>query len=1208
MGKHSFKLLWFFANILFLCGICAAESYPFVAYSMREAEFRAKLSGSQDKELKELGGITRLAAAVYDAEKNDLIIVGQVVPNEQNQNLDDLVVAFRSLFVHKKWPEVSIEKSSATAATNMQTVRYEGRIDNTHFGKCFFDADVVLKKISLGLLPTEIWGCKSYFDLAVEDRIRHHQENVMSTRFWFNPIKRYSVAVREGVVALNDLRIRVDAQLEYSSGSGSPAGDSALRNDVADKFAQSLTGSYNELSAAYTEVAGLKPLMDMIAIASGVQNFSDKPDINYWLYKYHVPQVQTQCDYSLLKRQTKLPDSNESFVFEVEGGVKAEAAMSRLVEEGDVTAIKELVCISRPKEKSLVWRVPLEGWCIPGYQQTEYNAVLGERSKVTSVDKKVGCTINEKLFTPSSLTNKPFMSVTASKTVNNTAIPTEFGFVDCVKPLRYSSNVGGVMLDNVAKVQGDQSGPLDMAGAKFSFVVDGDNAQLDPQTFRKFVTALWAVYYSNEDPGISIDPIAPGAKKHMVRYIGQVINTDLGRVMRESDYLMKKWAVGTEKAEIDGFKSPLDYAADAGSLSVGTWSRFWFVPKDMQFRRSENMLLFEGGKMTVQTEYMFRGFGSGSDPSNQKFSEFFTEHYQDIAKKYPIYKELYEYAKMVSLAKYLKDSGVPLFWFLMANKDMVITEDSVSTVDALVKNSKQFEGVQVEGGVDLHSEGQYIYDTEALSAVNNALAKLPSRPTGTTSLGGAVPNKTISDPFSFTLKERSFSVLPQHSSSSGKDYRGMRYQTDFSLKEAGFQLTDKSVAELKQAVFRFKYAELLYAAAKDDPSGKVETIIEESWQKAHAVSEEITGNLKEILHKDFKSKASLQDELAKCMPQEELTKWKDLITQYASYNTNLELVRWFSSGRAQNGAFGPGWDLLVPYQIKAVGKDVIEFEGMALPKKITLVDKLSGHEEVLTFDKDRFTAIAYVPYDIKSSRVVGLFVMTDGSYRLLDKIENEFAFNSAGYLTDMIFSDTHKINFAYQKDFEVKLDTAPYKIEKADSNWIEYREIKLPEKLLVKNLANGKSETLVFSKDGVVVGYIPESLKESQFKLLALMTNLSYRLVDKKDNEIVFNQSGEFEKLISTSDEYLIKSMSSGNYAVDFGYKINDAGKPVISQAELTKDGKSDNKITMQYFYDADGRLDKAAVKEKQDIKAKAKYATNLSSSQPERVPVLDEN
>jgi len=199
---------------LSLAGICLARPHPFVAYSMQEAERRARTNQDLGQEVTLLGGITRLVGAVYDSERGDLVIVGQIMPGAQSATLDDLVVALRSRFVHGEWPEVSIDRNPRTDSTEIQTVRYGGGIEDTHFGRCFLEADVTLKKISLGLLPTDIWGISSYFEMAVRRRRESPEENVLSTRFWFNPVKRYSVAVRPGVVALNGLRIHVKAQLE----------------------------------------------------------------------------------------------------------------------------------------------------------------------------------------------------------------------------------------------------------------------------------------------------------------------------------------------------------------------------------------------------------------------------------------------------------------------------------------------------------------------------------------------------------------------------------------------------------------------------------------------------------------------------------------------------------------------------------------------------------------------------------------------------------------------------------------------------------------------------------------------------------------------------------------------------------------------------------------------------------------------------------
>ena len=147
-----------------------------------------------------------------------------------------------------------------------------------------------------------------------------------------------------------------------------------------------------------------------------------------------------------------------------------------------------------------------------------------------------------------------------------------------------------------------------------------------PKLYRKFITALWSVYYSDQDPGISIDPPKRETEEepseaefmkpetHSVRYIGRVLNTDLGRVMREADYLMKKWAVGTEKPNYPGFRSVDGYCTGGGVQHAGVRRRFWFVPEDLRFRQAEGLLLFESGRMRLNTEFDRDGMRGQASP------------------------------------------------------------------------------------------------------------------------------------------------------------------------------------------------------------------------------------------------------------------------------------------------------------------------------------------------------------------------------------------------------------------------------------------------------------------------------------------------------------------------------------------------------------------------------------------------------------------
>ena len=337
------------------------------------------------------------------------------------------------------------------------------------------------------------------------------------------------------------------------------------------------------------------------------------------------------------------------------------------------------------------------------------------------------------------------------------------------------------MLSGAAKIMDNK--PMSMDTSKlFSLVASGDNARLSRNAHRQFVTALWSTYYSKDDPGISIDPIAMGADKQLVRYIGRVINTDLGRVMREADYLMKKWAVGTEKPPIPGFRD-VDTISGGGRITFAdAFRRFWFVPEDMTFKGSDGMFLFDHGRMTVKTEILGSGKKGRALEGDRIFARFFTDHYDEIAAKYPIFKDLFEYAKLVSLAKYLKQQGVPLHWFLMAHLDDVITEDSVGSVNTLSKGSKYLKDARIEGGVEMN--GRYVLDASASAAIQRALSRIdqPRKDSPRTVPGTARP-VVPHDHGTFTVEKQVFSIVPQHSATSGIDRRGIRYQTDVAIRQ-----------------------------------------------------------------------------------------------------------------------------------------------------------------------------------------------------------------------------------------------------------------------------------------------------------------------------------------------------------------------------------------------------------------------------------------
>ncbi|MFW6119054.1 MAG: hypothetical protein ACOC7S_01815 [Planctomycetota bacterium] len=634
------------------------------------------------------------------------------------------------------------------------------------------------------------------------------------------------------------------------------------------------------------------------------------------------------------------------------------------------------------------------------------------------------------------------------------------------KPQYSWDRIGGVMLD--ARAVTDE----EFSSGDFSLILRQGRNGLDMRTYRRFVTALWAVYFSEEDPGISIDPIASGIEKHLVRYIGKVVNTDLGRVMREADYLMKKWAVGTGRPDVPGFNDVDDLSFKHGLGVLGAQRRFWFVPEEMRFKRADEMLLFDSARMTLKTEYDVHGMRGEASPADKEFARFFTQHYDEIADGHPVYRELFEYAKMVSLAKYLKQQGVPLLWFLMANKDLVLTEDSPGTVDALARGSDHWRGLRIEGGVNLGSRGDYVYDHSAVQAVSRALARLPKTPAATTSAAGQQPAEpTVSTPFSFDLGQQSFSVLPQHSMTCGKDPRGVRYQTDIALRRNG--------------------------------------------------------------------------------------------------QPGLELVRYYRPDAGPGGQFGRGWHLLVPYRVEPADDARREFLNAVIPERMTVRNLLSGQEEVLTFSADRYSIAGYVPDEVQSGQWVGLFVMSNASYRLADKLGNEFWFDQAGQMTDMILSENYRLHVDYADDPGGVFAEAPYRVRPAGDQRMDFLNVRIPQRMEVADLANGTTQVLHFGDRDGVAGYVPEPGSQSRYDILAIMSDGSFRLVDNRGNEFALDGAGRFEAVLPACP--LVQSISCADQKITFRYTVDPSGTLRVATARAGTGEK--DRCLVHYQYGARGAL-----------------------------------
>jgi len=646
-------------------------------------------------------------------------------------------------------------------------------------------------------------------------------------------------------------------------------------------------------------------------------------------------------------------------------------------------------------------------------------------------------------------------------------------------------HVGGVMLRGAAEAADADS---ELTAGDFSLIFDGAKNEIDVASLRRFVTALWATYFTEVGPGISIDPVGKMTDRHAVRYIGNVINSDLGRVMREADYIMKSWAVGSSRPDVPKWMTPEDYAHEQGVFHLAR-SRFWFIPENMVFRRAGDGLIFESGRMRVKTEYMLsaeeraaKAKGEdkkeepGASPENEKWAEQFTRRYGELAAKYPVFDELYEYARQVSLAKYLKQSHIPLLWFMLANREMVLTEDSPGTVEAFARRSKYVHEIEIAGGVDLApslSEGRFVVDEKLAALLNAARAAAPE-------------------------------PSPKDGSASPRPHVDV-------VNEGPDNLT---VAPSRTVV----------------------------------ISDSADGG-------DFVTDLGMR----------------------IGKEPSLELARFRRSDQPQVQTFGRDWHLLIPYSIRPGSPKRIPFAKAQVPETMILRNLLSGREETFHFDDQKYKIAGYIPDDSKTNINIGLFFLTDGSYRLADKLGCQFEFDHAGRLTEMLLEDHYHISYQYGekvltwKDFH----SQPYRLAREGTEYVTLRNVRFPARLRLFDEATGEEELFTYAADNAegIAGYLPDTGARSGYRILAILSDASLLLKHRSGAEFAFNTSGEFTSQLA----YFLASLRQNNHEVAFKYDIVAHQYRIVS-AEV-KDIKAARPLySVDYTYSEDGKLEESTV------------------------------
>ena len=1205
--------------VLMVCGGFQSRSESIRAFSLREANRLAE-RGVKNQELSKLGGITRFAGMVLDQDSGDLILVGRARSDLPTVSIDDLVVALRARVHHKAYPFVSIDPVPSTEKTRLQKVRFGGAVEDTAFGKDLFECDVVLKRYSLDLIKKseKVASFLKRFELNHRERTEPELDVVewlgeeesskeasrhagrlceasptSQSRFWFYVRDDESFIVQmDDVFLIEELKIGVRA--EKTDFEKRELGDSQEKHGggIDENFADEFSKHLNAIEQVHPVLKRLKALFDLVCIAEGIDSLGGKrPNIDFLLDKFSPKREKTRENYELTERVGKgVKDGEVVSLIRLSGGVDLGDILLAL-EEGDSSALKFAVLESRPNKNSLSWDLPIEAWSMPNENDVQRENLFEIESGGDSEGKEIGfaLAVDSVVFTNdgNGKVFQGFPKIGAAQELNvrdprivrynsyGGLAGLAFSRPEISKLNEYASDrrLGGVWLGrNASPAKGSRvAGSYGEAG--FSLVIDGKAAQLPPQKYSRFVTALWSVYGSREGPGISIDPIEFGNPKQAVRYIGNVVNTDLGRVMREADYLLKQWAVGVARPAQADFRSPDEIAGDEDLPFWETSSRFWFVPEEMSFRESDEHILFDKGEMAVRTKFTGGEIaGLSADPANMEFASWISNNFQELRGDYRVLNELDEYSKLVQFARYLEHTGFPLLWFLMSNRSGILTEKSSGTVDALNTESDTYKNVIIEGGVDLGADVQFVADQNFRAAVSAAA----SRANLDDLFGNPIISKTHVIPESFDVGKSSYTIRPMASSQEFPKAvaSGGRSETDLCVRHAGFLLTEARFRRLED---RLKRSEMARIWSQNRERYSVDKMTEIDRQLLYGkLSEQSKIVAINVVEKLARLKGVLFDEVEEFSRtvRENLGEYhtdvlEKEIRDVARYQSRLELVR-VSGGLANEaGEFGSGFKLFKPYRL-------VDYNGAGYMnvEKIVLEESLSKNRVTFLKSNRQLSNYDFLPSEKDIGLVIGLKIDSEGLLNVIDRLGAYYRFDREGRFTLLRFSEDQYFEVAYA-DHSIEELSGPEFVLTAPSN-VEYEEIggdAYPKRmLLVRGGDFNDSVGLSLRREELRPVYFPDDSSDQRFERLEESSQGEFMLHLHGGSLMVFSSNGVFKRYEAEDRTETPASLRNRLARLEFRYLLDDQGHLKVHLAKLfEKDGNP--VLDLNYSYGTRGQL-----------------------------------
>jgi len=304
-----------------------------------------------DKSAEFFTELSDIAGVLYDEQMGQMILYGRKRLALPQMEMDDLAVAVRSIYgLGRKGPEspgVSMEPGKGGDNNKgCMVVSYFGDTENTRFGWSMFEADRVLKILSMGIdnitgkkVESSVPGYHNLFEIRARNGWPSPKTQC---RLWFVPKKITLSESPDGTsMVFNEALMEVLTESTIRK-------KGVVEDRAAEKFAQHFTQYYDYFAREHPILSDLKRLGKITAIVKWIHEKNLPFDGSF--FQRYIPKYFETPKYSPI-----IADMLGGYF--IKGGVVYTLNEGNyLVQKGEqAERIKEEILRERPNDESLVW-------------------------------------------------------------------------------------------------------------------------------------------------------------------------------------------------------------------------------------------------------------------------------------------------------------------------------------------------------------------------------------------------------------------------------------------------------------------------------------------------------------------------------------------------------------------------------------------------------------------------------------------------------------------------------------------------------------------------------------------------------------------------------------------------------------------------------------------------------------------------------------